>query len=46
MVQEKEKKRKIFGLAAQSDAEECYPPPALGCLLPSNHKRKTFRNSF
>ena len=43
---EEKKKKKIFGLAAQPDAENCYPPPAPASLLPSNHKRKTFRNSF
>ena len=36
----------IVGLAAQPEAEECYPPPSPASLLPSNHKRKTFRNSF
>lgn len=40
------KKKKIFELAAQPEAEECYPPPSPASLLPYNHKRKTFRNSF
>lgn len=42
----RERKKKSFELAAPPEAEECYPPPFPSSLLPYNHKRNTFRNSF